>query len=58
LRDDKDSRRKFLERAAKALLGGIALQSLKGDAPSGGQHPRQVSWRKAMHYAKTHRLAG
>ncbi len=55
---DKDSRRKFLSRGIKVLLGGLALQSLGGEAASGDKRSPKVSWREAMHYAKKRRFAG
>ena len=58
MKDGKDSRRRFLGQAVKVLFGGFALQSLKVEAPSSGRRPRHISWKKAMHFAKTRRPAG
>ena len=55
---DKSSRRRFLTRGIKVLLGGLALQSLKGEAASGDRRSPKVSWREAMHYARKRRPAG
>jgi hypothetical protein len=52
------SRRRFLSRAVKALLGGLAFRGVAGGAASGDRRPPNVSWREAAHYAKTRKLAG
>jgi hypothetical protein len=54
----EDSRRTFLSRAIKALLGGVAFQGVAGGAASGDRRPPNVSWREAAHYAKKRKLAG
>lgn len=55
---NKNSRRRFLSRTLKVLLGGLAFQGVRGKAASGNASSPQVSWREAMHYAKKRRLAG
>ena len=54
----KSSRRVFLSRAVRVLLGGLAFQSTAVEAASGDRRSPKVSWRKAMHYARVRRLAG
>jgi hypothetical protein len=58
LAPEEGSRRRFLSRAIKALLGGLAFQSVAGGAASGDRRPPNVSWREAAHYARKRKLAG
>lgn len=54
----KSSRRRFLSRAAKALMAGIAFRSLKAETAPDVRRSPQVSWREARHFARKRKLAG
>jgi hypothetical protein len=58
LASEESSRRRFLSRAIKALLAGLAFQGVAGGAPSGDRRSPNVSWREAAYYAKKRNLAG
>lgn len=58
LASDRDSRRRFLSRSLKVLLGGLTFQGCGARTVSSERRPPAVSWREAMHYTKKRKPAG